>query len=73
MIRIDLSKRTAIVTGGAKGIGLGIAQRLSDSGAALLDIRLLTYDNSVQFSNEVMPMRSVYLRRHEMIGVSCEQ
>lgn len=35
MIQFDLSGRTAIVTGGAKGIGLGIAQRWSQAGAAV--------------------------------------
>jgi 2-deoxy-D-gluconate 3-dehydrogenase len=30
---IDLSGKTAIVTGGAKGIGLGIVQRLAEAGA----------------------------------------
>jgi 2-dehydro-3-deoxy-D-gluconate 5-dehydrogenase len=33
---IDLSGRTAIVTGGAMGIGRGIAQRLHEAGAALV-------------------------------------
>ena len=35
MVQIDLSGRTAVVTGGAKGIGFGIAERLSASGAAV--------------------------------------
>jgi 2-dehydro-3-deoxy-D-gluconate 5-dehydrogenase len=33
---IDLTGRTAIVTGGAKGIGLGIARRLHEAGASVL-------------------------------------
>ena len=33
---IDLSDRVAIVTGGAKGIGLGISRRLAEAGAAVL-------------------------------------
>jgi 2-deoxy-D-gluconate 3-dehydrogenase len=33
---IDLSGRVAIVTGGAKGIGLGISQRLAEAGAGVL-------------------------------------
>ena len=35
MIQFDLSGRTAVVTGGAKGIGLGIAQRLAAAGASI--------------------------------------
>ena len=35
MTRFDLSGRTAIVTGGAKGIGFGIAQRLAEAGATI--------------------------------------
>lgn len=33
---LDLSGKAAIVTGGAKGIGLGIVQRLSEAGAKVL-------------------------------------
>ncbi|HZU74952.1 MAG TPA: glucose 1-dehydrogenase [Acidimicrobiales bacterium] len=33
---LDLNGRTAIVTGGAAGIGLGIARRLAEAGAAVL-------------------------------------
>ena len=33
---IDLTGRTAIVTGGAKGIGLGIVRRLHEAGAAVV-------------------------------------
>src|SRR5436190_17150307 len=33
MNKIDLNERVAIVTGGARGIGFAIAQRLIDSGA----------------------------------------
>lgn len=40
MNQIDLAGRTAVVTGGATGIGLGVAQRLAASGArvALWDV-----------------------------------
>ena len=36
MNRIDLQDRVAIVTGGAQGIGLGIAERMLRSGAAVM-------------------------------------
>ena len=36
MNTIDLKERTAIVTGGARGIGLAIAQRMLDSGAVVV-------------------------------------
>jgi NAD(P)-dependent dehydrogenase (short-subunit alcohol dehydrogenase family) len=36
MNAIDLNNRTAIVTGGARGIGLAIARRLLDSGARVM-------------------------------------
>jgi NAD(P)-dependent dehydrogenase (short-subunit alcohol dehydrogenase family) len=35
MNRIDLESRRAVITGGAQGIGLSIAERLLDSGAAV--------------------------------------
>ena len=35
MVTYDFSGRSAIVTGGARGIGLAIAQRLSASGASV--------------------------------------
>ena len=35
MVGYDFEGRTAVVTGGAKGIGLGIAQRLAGAGAAV--------------------------------------
>jgi NAD(P)-dependent dehydrogenase (short-subunit alcohol dehydrogenase family) len=35
MNSIDLSGRCAVITGGAQGIGLAIAERLSESGASL--------------------------------------
>jgi 2-dehydro-3-deoxy-L-rhamnonate dehydrogenase (NAD+) len=33
MNQIDLKKRVAIITGGARGIGYAIAERMLDSGA----------------------------------------
>jgi 2-dehydro-3-deoxy-D-gluconate 5-dehydrogenase len=33
---LDLSGKSAVVTGGAKGIGYGIAYRLAEAGAKLL-------------------------------------
>lgn len=36
MVDYDFSGRTAVVTGGAKGIGLGIGRRLADSGCAVV-------------------------------------
>src|SRR6266851_3767411 len=36
MNQIDLAGRIAVVTGGARGIGLGIATRLHQSGAAVM-------------------------------------
>ena len=36
MIQFDFTNRTAVVTGGAKGIGLGIAQNLANAGATVV-------------------------------------
>ena len=33
MNKIDLNNQTAVITGGAQGIGLAIAERFLDSGA----------------------------------------
>lgn len=51
MIKFDLSNRTAVVTGGAKGIGLGIAQCLTEAGAtvAIWDQNLDSLDKTQPF------------------------
>ena len=36
MNRFDLSNRTAIITGGAQGLGFGIAKRFIESGAEVI-------------------------------------
>jgi 2-deoxy-D-gluconate 3-dehydrogenase len=47
---LDLSGKSAIVTGGAMGIGYGIAQRLAKAGAQVLisDINLKALENAAQ-------------------------
>ena len=35
MDKIDLNNRNAVITGGAQGIGLAIAERFLDSGASI--------------------------------------
>ena len=35
MNKIDLNNQTAVITGGAQGIGLAIAERFLDSGASI--------------------------------------
>lgn len=50
MNRIDLSRRCAIVTGGAAGIGLGVASRLAESGA-----RVALWDLDGEAATQAMP------------------
>jgi len=47
---VDLSGKTAIVTGGAMGIGLGIARRLHEAGASVLvaDLDLVASEHAVE-------------------------
>ncbi len=47
---VDLSGKTAIVTGGAMGIGLGIARRLHEAGASILvaDLDLAAGEHATQ-------------------------
>ncbi len=47
---IDLSDRTAIVTGGAMGIGLGIARRLHEAGASVViaDLDAVAAEDAVE-------------------------
>jgi NAD(P)-dependent dehydrogenase (short-subunit alcohol dehydrogenase family) len=55
---IDLAGRTAVVTGGSKGIGLAIVRRLAASGAQVItgakspspEIEVLTHDKQVIFA-----------------------
>ncbi len=53
---IDLSGRTAIVTGGAMGIGLGIARRLHEAGASIV-IADLDPDAAEQAAEELQTRR----------------
>ena len=41
MNQIDLKNRKAVITGGAQGIGLAIAERVLDSGASPFPTKLL--------------------------------
>lgn len=54
---IDLTGKTAIVTGGAKGIGLGIAQRLHEAGASVViaDLDRAATLDAVRALDEVRP------------------
>ncbi len=59
MNRIDLAQRSAIVTGGARGIGLAIARRLLESGA---DVSLWDVDAAAlaQAADELQSLGTVH-------------
>jgi 2-deoxy-D-gluconate 3-dehydrogenase len=79
---IDLSDRSAIVTGGAMGIGLGIARRLHEAGANVLiadldetvaagvaaQLQETRADSAVALQADVAEESSV----REMVEVACE-
>lgn len=59
---MDIAGTTAFITGGASGIGFGIAQRLLDAGAKLVlaDIRQDHLDEAKQFFEERQQGRNVH-------------
>lgn len=59
--RYDLSGRTAVVTGGARGIGLAVAQRLATSGARVViwDLHQSLMDEAVKTLGENASARRV--------------
>ena len=62
MNTIDLENRTAIVTGGARGIGFAIAQRLLKSGAKVV---LWDMDRAaMDVADDVLAGKRPRLRRH---------
>lgn len=63
---LDLSSKTAIVTGGAKGIGEGIVRRLHEAGARVLlvDIDLETADSLASQLNKS--------RQDSVIAIQCD-
>ena len=62
---MDIAGKTAFITGGASGIGFGIAQRLLASGAKLVlaDIRQDHLDEAKQFFEERQEGRNVHTIR----------
>ena len=63
---LDLSGRTAIVTGGAQGIGLGIVRRLHDAGAAVL-VADLDGDAAASVAASLCEVRG-----DSAVGVACD-
>jgi NAD(P)-dependent dehydrogenase (short-subunit alcohol dehydrogenase family) len=59
---MDIAGKTAFITGGASGIGFGIAQRLLDHGARLVlaDIRQDHLDEAIAFFEERQQGRNVH-------------
>lgn len=59
-IKIDLSNKVALVTGGTRGIGLSIAQRLHDAGATVI-ITGTSEEEIKKLNNENLDSRKIYL------------
>jgi 2-dehydro-3-deoxy-L-rhamnonate dehydrogenase (NAD+) len=70
MNQIDLSKRVAIITGGARGIGFAVAQRLLKSGA---DVALLDQDAERLASSREILQREHPTRRVEGLALDLTQ
>jgi NAD(P)-dependent dehydrogenase (short-subunit alcohol dehydrogenase family) len=65
---MDIAGKTAFITGGASGIGFGIAQRLLANGASLVlaDIRQDHLDEAKQFFDERQQGRNVHTIRADV-------
>lgn len=66
MNQIDLNNRHAVVTGGAQGIGLSIAQRLQASGAS---VSLWDYDQAV-LERAILQLEKTGIVSGELLDVS---
>lgn len=63
---VSLAGRSAVVTGGARGIGLAVCDRLSEAGASVL-LADLDGDLAVQVADELSARRSA-----KVLGVQCD-